>query len=104
MCKVKIRPQRTHFYACNAGMGGNSIAQNLANKLGVQVWAPDNILWTWSSGKMFVGPRLSNQKSLPNGKPNPDYNKPDTSKPGGFQRFDPIPQKRIDSLIPRYSQ
>jgi hypothetical protein len=52
---------------------------------------------------VFVVPRASNDpKRDKNGKlTNPDYSKPDPSVRGGFNRFDPIPKKRIDSLIPR---
>lgn len=30
-------------------------AQDLANKLGVEVMAPDGYLWVWTNGRMSVG-------------------------------------------------
>lgn len=37
--------QPIRLLACNAGARGNGIAQNLANKLGVTVYAPIDYLW-----------------------------------------------------------
>ncbi|MFJ2191223.1 RHS repeat-associated core domain-containing protein [Kitasatospora sp. NPDC087861] len=42
--------------ACSTGAPGGSFAQNLANKLGVNVLAPKDTLWAFSSGNLWVGP------------------------------------------------
>jgi len=42
--------------SCHTGEQAGGLAQNLANKLGVPVKAPDNILWVWPHGKFVVGP------------------------------------------------
>jgi RHS repeat-associated protein len=95
---------QVYLYVCYAGAGSHPIAQQLADRLGVRVWAPTNIFWSWKDAKghteMFVGPRKSDHPTLPNGQPNPAYHQPDTSKPGEFKHFDPPPVKVLGSNIP----
>jgi hypothetical protein len=43
--------------ACRAGAPDASAAQNLANKLGVEVMAPSDTLWAWSDGGLTIGPK-----------------------------------------------
>lgn len=73
--------------SCNTGKMQNGFAQNLANKLGVPVMAPNNILWNYSNkkGNMDVAPRLK-----------ADPNSPDLSKKGEFVVF--YPRKKKVSL------
>ena len=42
--------------SCNTGGCGATAAQNLANSLGVEVYAPTNTLWAYQSGGLVVGP------------------------------------------------
>jgi len=42
--------------ACNTGETGATAAQNLANKLGVEVLAPTAKVWAFPSGNLVVGP------------------------------------------------
>lgn len=38
--------------SCNTGKGNNSYAQQLADELGVRVYAPDQYDWYYSNGKV----------------------------------------------------
>ena len=51
--------------SCNTGSIENGFAQNLANALGKPVYAPNNYIWAFPSGKHFIAGRLKNGK--------PDY-------------------------------
>lgn len=42
--------------SCNTGKGEDCFAQRLANKLGVSVEAPDDIIWARSDGTYTIGP------------------------------------------------
>ncbi len=68
------RPIR--ILACNAGARGKGFAQNLANKLGVTVYAPNNYLWANSNGNHFIAAKNSKGG-------------PDKSKMGKFVKFTP---------------
>lgn len=68
--------QPIRLLACNAGARGTGFAQNLANKLGVTVYAPNNYLWAKSDGTHFIAAK--------NGAGKPDY-----SKKGKFVKFTP---------------
>lgn len=46
--------QGIRLLSCNTGSLDNGFAQNLANKLNVEVSAPSNILWSTSDGNYFV--------------------------------------------------
>ncbi len=75
--------QPIRLLSCSTGMDPFGFAQNLANKLGVPVKAPNNILWNYSdkSGVFDIAPRkINNPKS------------PDLSKRGEFIIF--YPKKR----------
>jgi len=41
--------------SCNTGKLTNGFEQNLANKLGVPVYAPNNIIWTFLDGSLSIG-------------------------------------------------
>lgn len=51
--------------SCNTGTLPNGFAQHLANKLNVVVWAPNNLIWAYPSGKHFVAPRSQHNPKLP---------------------------------------
>jgi len=42
--------------SCSTGEHYNGLAQNLANKLGVNVLAPSDLLWAYQDGKLGIGP------------------------------------------------
>ena len=42
--------------SCKTGQCSAAIAQDLANKLGVEVLAPSDSLWIWTNGEMTIGP------------------------------------------------
>lgn len=46
--------QAIRLLSCNTGSLDNGFAQNLANKLNVEVYAPTNYLWTMANGNYFV--------------------------------------------------
>ena len=65
--------------SCSTGQLDDGFAQNLANRLGVEVSAPDDLLWFWPDGQSFIGPRM--------GPPYTDF--PDLSQPGSWRTFQP---------------
>ena len=73
--------QNIRLLSCSTGYNQNGFAQNLANKLGVTVSAPSDLLWCRPDGTFFVAAGKTN--SLGN-------LVPDLSKPlGGFIDFMP---------------
>jgi len=56
---IKQNPQFTgqpiRLLSCNTGSLPNGFAKNLSNKLGVQVFAPNNIIWAFPNGKLTIG-------------------------------------------------
>lgn len=54
--------QSIRLLSCNTGSKTKGFAQDLANKLNVTVYAPNDILWAYSSGKMVIAPKI--QKGL----------------------------------------
>ena len=46
--------QTIRLWSCNTGALDNGFAQNLANKLNVEVYAPTNYLWSTPNGNYFV--------------------------------------------------
>ncbi|MDX2730989.1 RHS repeat-associated core domain-containing protein [Streptomyces sp. PA03-2a] len=53
--------------SCSTGSPDGSFAQNLANKMGVNVLAPKHTLWAFSGGNLWVGPsrfRLSRSPDM----------------------------------------
>ena len=46
--------QTIRLLSCNTGALDNGFAQNLANKLNVEVYAPTNYLWSTPNGNYFV--------------------------------------------------
>lgn len=64
--------------SCSTGSDAGQFAQNLANKLGVPVKAPTDLLWAWPSGAYKVAKGLNGLTD-----------KPDFTKPGRFKTFYP---------------
>ncbi|WP_337271243.1 RHS repeat domain-containing protein [Oryzifoliimicrobium ureilyticus] len=62
--------------SCSTGACSTGFGQNLANKLGVPVTAPTDLLWAYPDGRMLVAP------ALPSGQP-------DLSRLGSFKTFIP---------------
>lgn len=75
--------QPIRLLSCSTGSCNAGFAQNLANKMGVPVQAPTDLVWAYGDGNMVVAPRASlNPKS-------PYFNVPDFSKQGTFENFIP---------------
>lgn len=75
--------QPIRLLSCDTGACDSGFAQNLANKMGVPVKAPTNLVWAYGDGQMVVAPRASLDKK------SPLYNTPDLSKKGTFKVFIP---------------
>ncbi|PWR06186.1 hypothetical protein DKT68_23235 [Micromonospora acroterricola] len=61
--------QGVRLLSCSTGAGPNCFAQNLANRMGVDVMAPDDTLWAGAAGTLRVGKtwktgRISNLFSM----------------------------------------
>ena len=69
--------QNIRLLSCSTGACDTGFAQNLANKLGVEVHAPTDLLWAYRDGRMLVAPR--------------GVNGPDLSNLGSFRVF--VPKK-----------
>ncbi len=52
--------------SCNTGADPNGFAQNLANKLGVKVMAPNKVFWCWPNGNHVVASRSKANPRIPN--------------------------------------
>ena len=78
-----VKGQPIRLLSCSTGMCDTGFAQNLANKMGVSVQAPSNLVWAFPSGKMVVAPRRSTnpRSSL--------YGQPDLRNIGEFKLFKP---------------
>jgi hypothetical protein len=48
--------QPVRLLSCGTGCLPEGFAQNLANKLGVPVSAPNDIIWAWPNGELSIGP------------------------------------------------
>jgi hypothetical protein len=48
--------QPIRLLSCGTGALPNGLAQNLANKLGVTVIAPNDIIWAFPNGRLTIGP------------------------------------------------
>ena len=52
--------QKIRLLSCSTGGSGTGFAQNLSNKLKVEVKAPSDLLWAYPDGKMVVAPKAAN--------------------------------------------
>lgn len=74
----KNKRQSIRLLSCNTGKGKNSFAQNLANKMGVTVYAPTKMIWAWPNGTHGVyGAKKNN------------INEPDLKDKGYMKAFYP---------------
>ncbi len=48
--------QPIRLLSCETGCSPNGFGQNLANKLGVPVYAPNDIIWAYPNGRLTIGP------------------------------------------------
>jgi RHS repeat-associated protein len=48
--------QAIRLLSCETGCLADGFAQNLANKIGVAVYAPDDIIWAYPDGSLSIGP------------------------------------------------
>lgn len=59
--------QNIRLFSCSTGACDTGFAQNLANKLNVEVQAPTDLLWAYPNGKTLVAPKaLNGQPDLSN--------------------------------------
>lgn len=58
--------QSIRLLSCNTGKGNDCFAQNLANKLGVTVYAPTKMIWAWPNGTHDVYGSIKNNINKPN--------------------------------------
>ncbi|WP_248842656.1 DUF637 domain-containing protein, partial [Pseudomonas syringae group genomosp. 3] len=70
--------QPIRLLSCDTGACDAEFAQSLANKMGVSVKAPTNLVWAYGDGRMVVAPRSPS---------NPNF--PDLSNQGEFKIFNP---------------
>ncbi|MCQ2995030.1 hypothetical protein QCD79_12775 [Pseudomonas quasicaspiana] len=70
--------QPIRLLSCDTGACDAGFAQSLANKMGVSVKAPTNLVWAYGDGRMVVAPRYPS---------NPNF--PDLSNQGEFKIFNP---------------
>jgi filamentous hemagglutinin len=75
--------QSVRLLACNTGACDTGFAQNLANKMGVSVEAPTDLVWAYPNGSMVVAPRLSSNPNSYN------FNVPDLANQGTWRTFVP---------------
>ncbi len=55
LSKQGIRRNKIRLLSCSTGSSVCGVGQNLANKLGVEVLAPSDILWIDKLGKLTIG-------------------------------------------------
>lgn len=52
--------QNIRLFSCSTGACDTGFAQNLSNKLNVEVQAPTDLLWAYPNGKTLVAPKAVN--------------------------------------------
>lgn len=66
---IKSNPQYkgkgVRLLSCNTGRDPNGFAQNLANKLGAPVLAPNKLFWSDNKGNHFIADRNKKHPNLP---------------------------------------
>jgi len=70
--------QSIRLLSCSTGAKKGGFAQNLSNRLNVEVIAPNDLLWAYPNGRMVIAPRSVINPGLP-----------DLSNIGRFVRFRP---------------
>lgn len=79
----KYNGKPIRLLSCSTGGDAGQFAQNLANKLGVPVKAPTDILWAWPQGTYKVAGKIKVG----------GIEQPDGSRPGRFVTFYPRSKK-----------
>ena len=59
------RGEPIRLIACSTGACGSTAAQNLSNAMGVEVLAPDDLVWAFPGGKLTVAPAISSVAAYP---------------------------------------
>ncbi|MGL5632255.1 MAG: hemagglutinin repeat-containing protein, partial [Azovibrio sp.] len=77
--------QPIRLLSCDTGACTTGMAQNLANKMGVSIEAPSDLVWAYGDGRIVVAPRLSSDPR------SPLFNSPDLANQGTFVTF--VPRK-----------
>ena len=75
--------QPVRLLSCDTGTCNAGFAQNLANKMGIPVQAPSELVWADSKGNIIVAPRISANPD------SPYFNVPDLARQGTFKTFLP---------------
>ncbi|WP_259758239.1 hemagglutinin repeat-containing protein [Pseudomonas sp. GCEP-101] len=75
--------QPIRLLSCETGACDAGFAQNLANKMGVPVKAPTDLVWAYGDGRIVVAPRASLDPS------SVLFNVPDLNRQGKFKIFTP---------------
>jgi filamentous hemagglutinin len=83
----EYKGQAIRLLSCSTGTSSAGFAQNLANKLGVTVYAPSEKLWAWGDGKYVIAPTSGKLDRY--GNPQPDL-----GKRGKFIKYVPGGNKR----------
>lgn len=78
-----VEGQPVRLLSCSTGACEAGFAQNLANKMGVPVQAPTDLVWAYGDGRMVVAPRMSVDPT------SYLFNVPDTALQGTFRTFVP---------------
>lgn len=79
--------QPIRLLSCETGACDKGFAQNLANKMGVPVQAPTDVVWAYPDGTTIVAPRLSNNPA------SQYFIQPNISQQGTFKTFLPKSDK-----------
>ena len=74
--------QSIRLLACSTGANKEGFAQNLANKLGVNVYAPSDMLWAYGNGQHII----AEMSPIPDKYGNPQ---PDLKRLGKFIKYTP---------------
>jgi hypothetical protein len=75
--------------ACNAGVGTNSYAQQLANFCSCPVQGPDNFVWYWPNGNTVVAPTNTVGVTWQNYTPAAGASGPNLNNIGSYRLFSP---------------
>lgn len=78
--------------SCNTGVSSgyeHPFAQQLANELGVNVYAPNNFIWAWPNGNTVIAPPVSPANATWRTPAEEMSGGPDRSRTGVFLRFTP---------------
>jgi hypothetical protein len=88
--------QNIRLISCRTGESPTSIAQNLANKLGVRVIAPSDTVWVHPDGRLSVGRNPDHETGAWNGFEPGNRFEPDVGLPGARPGEPGIDGPRVD--------